>query len=225
METNNFEIASDFNLLTPAMFEDITRAIRLAYDHANETHTPEYGDDKHTYGTTVWRYVTKKIKTELSYHLDILRVSEKNNRLKVQIGNLNIGFNKVGHTGKEDINKSFPNNMNNVYEMALDQESQLSFFDMEVTEEKVETEITELKNIIIAHMGNSEDGLCALYLCFPIYDKEEKIVKWARTMKIWDIDSPTPSEPLNDVELAPIEELETTVLTLKDLQEGVSLND
>lgn len=225
METNNFEIAADIELLTPAILEDITRAVKLAYDHTNETHTHEYGDDKFSYGTTLWRYVSKEIKSGLSYHLDTLRISEKNNRLKIQIGNLSIGFNKIGYSGKEDINKSFPNNMNNVFEMATNQESQLSFFDMELEEEKVEAEVTKLKNIIIGHMGNSEDGLCALYLCFPILEKEEKIVKWAHTIKIWDLDSPEASEPPKDVELAPVEELETTVLTLKELQEGASLDD
>lgn len=231
MKNLNFELPSNFNeLFNSDIIESIIDSLKQAYNDADESFIDGFGDDKFTFGNKIWRYSVYQLKQRFQNKIDYIQVSERSNRFRMQIGNFNVGVNKIGHTGKEDINESFPNNTKNIEAMAVDQFSQLSFFDLQFDDnvEKVEFENIALNNLIIGHMGNIDVGLCAVYFCFPILDNEEKIVKWAHTIRIWDIYSDQQFETQHEVHpshtLSPEEIVESPILTLKTEAEGITIN-
>lgn len=231
MKNLNFELPSNFNeLFNSDIIEAIIDSLKQAYNDADESFVDGFGDDKFTFGNKIWRYSVYQLKQHFQNKIDSVHIRERSNRFRMQIGNFNVGVNKIGYTGKEDINESFPNNTKNIEAMAIDQFSQLSFFDFQLSEnqEVIEYENIALNNLIIGHMGNIDDGLCAIYFCFPILDKEEKIVKWAHTIKVWDINSDHQYEKQHEVNtshiIPPEEIVESPVLTLKSETEGITIN-
>lgn len=197
--------------------------LQKAYDNACGDHVPSHGADGSVFGTMIWRYNSKETRANFKGH-DLVKVVEKNNRLRVYVGDYKVGFAKVGTTGREDIENLFPGNLSNVFDLASSQESQLSFFE----HAGLEAETIKLRSLMIIHQGNTEDGLRTVHACFPIYknaEAEDRIIKWAHIEKIWDIedyvsaDAQTYTEP---VEKAPVEKVQPPILKLKEELQQVS---
>lgn len=215
MITNNYDLGPKFKeVFSEERMSPFIEAIRNAYDNACESLSPEFGDDKFTFGNKVWRFAAYEIK-KAAKQGNFFKVTEPNNRLKIvsPIGDYTLGVNKIGHTGKEEIDESFPNNMSNVVRMAELQPTQLSLFQ----EENVELESLLLRNVILGHMGNAEDGLCTIYICMPVLDEKENFIRWGYTQKIWDRDIDGVRDINTESDYTPVPEISVArpILVLK----------
>lgn len=218
MESTQFDLGPNYeNHLNAEVKKMICDNLRNAYDNACGDHEPANGADGAVFGSMVWRYNSKETKTKFKGH-EIVKVIEKNNRLRVYVGDYKVGFAKVGTNGREDIENLFPGNMNNVFELANSQDSQLTFFE----HAGLEAEKVNLRSLMIIHQGNTQDGLCTVHACFPVFkdaEKEDKIVRWAYIEKIYDINDHDSDETFisnESNEKAPIEKVQPPVLKLKD---------
>ena len=69
--------------------------------------------------------------------------------------------------------------------------------------EEVGPDLKKARRLVVAHMGNHEDGLCAVYLCIGKTADEEHIKEWAYTYCLWKRDAaavqPTDDAPPKDL--------------------------
>src|ERR1022692_2397441 len=87
---------------------------------------------------------------------------------------------KVGRRVSDDIETSFPKARGaaNMMEMQLVLPGVLAA--------PTAKEVNSATKIVIAHMGNHEDGLCAVYLCLAAGEAEDETIRrWAHTECVW----------------------------------------
>ena len=92
---------------------------------------------------------------------------------RFKLGEFILACHRVGWTEEDDITTHFPNNGGAILEM-VPQEYLPGF----------KPEVSQLRNLVLAHMGNPDDGLCAAYLCFPIEAGGAHITRWAYTHEL-----------------------------------------
>jgi hypothetical protein len=82
--------------------------------------------------------------------------------------------------------------------------------------------VDALRYVIVAHLGNPTDGLCALYLCIPIQTEGGRIVRWGYAEQLYvaargagvpgEPSDPRPAEEFVPPVDAPAEEPEAEVV-------------
>lgn len=72
----------------------------------------------------------------------------------------------------------------------------------------------DVLNLVLAHLGNHEDGACAIYLCVPISEDNGRITQWEHTHLLWKRGGDDPSGLLVE-DLFPEAPIEPATVTLK----------
>ncbi len=159
----------------------IVKAVKYTYDIVQEGHRPDLGFDAHTYGYSVYRVGTyqlgeycKRSKGKLA------RVQELKSLFRCKAADYMLGFYKVGSSGDANIWESFPTSENGA--VSVNTEGQLILGGLE---DAMADQVDELRYVIVAHLGNPSDGLCAVYLCIPIQTEGGKIKRWGYVEAIY----------------------------------------
>jgi hypothetical protein len=171
----------------PVLFDEIlgqvpirsglVEALGCAYDTAAELHDPVRGSNEITFGVGLYNYAVfelSKLDRETSLAMQVIaRIP-----FRVQVGQVfNLGCHRVGRSGKESIWSAFPDNAGAAATL-IEQQPYLPA-------EGFGPDTRNAKNLILAHMGNPEDGLCAVYLCVPTREENGRIREWGFADLLW----------------------------------------
>ncbi len=104
-------------------------------------------------------------------------IKTRNPKFRLQAGDFEVGCYRVGRAVADDIWTSFPDNDDAAPAMVEEQLWLPGFED--------EAGVKRARKLVLAHLGNSEDGLGAVYLCVPSRIDKDRIAGWALAHPIW----------------------------------------
>ncbi len=161
----------------------IVRAIRAAYDEAEEVYAPDRGRGDHLHGLAVYHVASFNMRNEFE-GFPGARFESRGRGPELVLGPYRLRWNKVGRGNDgESIRGSFPRSSRAAAFMA--RENQLQLFDeAEFEHDGFAT------NWIIAHLGNPRDHLVAVYLASPIETNGDRVTGWREIIPVWSVADP-----------------------------------
>lgn len=181
-------------------------AVDRAYDAVAETHQTHPGYNKRTFGFNVYEVGVHELSAVADENSDRLQVQWSGQTFRLLAGSYEIAYHKVGDSADDDIRFKFPNNDGAVTSMVLT--PFLPGF---------APDLSQASKLVLAHMGNPQDGLSALYLCIPVgHGANGKINEWGFTYEILRrkddaaiAASPAasdlaPDEPIEELDVTPV---------------------
>jgi hypothetical protein len=191
----------------------IVEKIRQAYEVNYDNYDPSIGHDAMTFGLMVYKSKVHFLSQLEEEHKDI-KVLSRHPYFSMKVKNYRVSTYCAGHSDECDIQTAFPLNRTRASIITIHNEKQLRFPFVD-HEEPDDSQCTE---VIIADIGNHENGLMRLFLGIPIKaDDDGRIMRWGTTLPLWEdgrLPLPTPS-PSNR-ELPPVEEVHPPLVTLRD---------
>lgn len=178
------EVREDF---TPEVREQLVQTFSQGYENVADYHNPGIGHNSATFGFCVY-HCCKFEFAKIASLPDSTVTIFKENPFFLKIGKSLAGFYKVGYSSNDNIWDSFPKNTHGAL--------QLVDYDLTNTylpgfEKKVELR----HNIILSHLGNPEEGLCALYICIPSRVENGHIREWGYADLLWKREAGTIVKP------------------------------
>lgn len=190
-----------------SLCQALVAALDEAYQEVGSFHRPERGWNNFTFGTGVW--------TIAMFHLQELAKGGKwefveevdNHRVTFLKDGLHLSCYKVGSSAEEDIFSSFPNNQNAAKRLVQNNRQYDLFGESYRDGAPVD--------LVLAHLGNPERGLEAVYLCVPsAVGTDERICEWAYAQLLWRRDARAALEPAAEALAAEVT-IERPVIRLK----------
>jgi hypothetical protein len=168
---------------TTDITDPLVRIYQRAYESNSECYDPLIGHDKMVFGLMIHKSA-KHFISQLAFDHYWLGIVEFNPRFVFRIKDFLISTYRVGDSIAKDIANSFPSNHGGAAQLTQANQRQLSlsFMDNGVAV----ADDSSCKNLILAHMGNPNDGLCRLFLGVPsALDEKQQISEWSSTFEIW----------------------------------------
>jgi hypothetical protein len=138
------------------------------------------------------------------------RVIELNNARFLAVGDFKVAIHKLGHHVADDIHSSFPEGSPTQRSYAQRNANQLTLFESAPEAPLPEDRAFALRDLVVGHFGNLEDGLAKWYLGAPTYDDDGR-PHWA-----WLAPQPTASSrPAPQVDVTPYSEREPAAVEVK----------
>lgn len=197
-----------FNTFTDEVCEPLVDAMRAAYDSASESdHSLEgKGSCEQLFGTTVYYCGKQELLTLVHTSRGAIRLHSEHPMFRLDIGDYVIGFYRVGRTADEDINHCFPKNKNGgakqLAELEEAGQTRFQFPDPETGP----GDLSSRRNLVLAHLGNKEEGLTAIYLAIPVRHEKGRIAEWGFTHQLWRQEMPASIPKTSPTaEIVPIE--------------------
>lgn len=156
--------------------DDIVKALDVAYNDAAERYEPAVGSNALTFGVDVYNFSWHRLRALPSRHPS-LTATKDNNADRLHVGEYLVCSHKVGTSADADIRRSLPKN-DGATTMMIEQQY------LPGMEPKPE-DFADKRRYVLAHLGNPDDGLGAVYLCIPAGRFGEKIEAWAYARLIW----------------------------------------
>lgn len=159
-------------------------ALDEAYQEVGAFHRPERGWNSFTFGTGVWTIALFQLQ-ELARDGDWELVEETDHhRVTFVRDGLHLSCYKVGSAAEENILSSFPNNQNAAKRLVRNNQQFDLFGDGRLDDDPID--------LVLAHLGNPERGLEAVYLCVPsATGADDRICEWAYARLLWRRDART----------------------------------
>jgi hypothetical protein len=134
------------------------------------------------------------------------RIVEVTNARYLAVADFKVAIHKLGHDVADDIHSSFPEGSPTQRSYAQRNSNQLSLFESAPEAPLPEERAFELRDLIVGHFGNAEEGLAKWYLGAPTYD-EQGHPRWAWVMgqPVVGIETARPVIPYSEQPSAPIE--------------------
>src|ERR1700690_277069 len=151
-------------------------ALDRAYETACEHFVPSLGSNETTFGFNLYHHAAHEL-AAAAKSLEGVKVVSRNPRFRMMSGSYEMACHRVGQSAKEDISVSFPNNEGAACTMV---ESPLW---LPAISRGRSLELA--RKVVIAHLGNAEDGLAAVYLCIPGATEKDRISEWAYSRLLW----------------------------------------
>jgi hypothetical protein len=140
-----------------------------------------------------------------------LDIIQANPRFLFRVNDFVISSYRVGDGLDVEIANAFPANNGGAPMLALANQQQMSFEFMK-DGTKVADDIN-CRNLILAHRGNANVGLCDLFWGVPsLVDAKLRIIEWSSTFEIWRRDSSSTGIPPNQGTPPPRPPIERTAL-------------
>lgn len=167
-------------VFTSELKREILAAAMRAYRIVQEDQRPNVGYNSQTFGHCVYHVGCYQLGEVCKLSPgQLTRMEELGNLARFQSGDYTLGFYKVGKSAHENIWECFPTSENG----ANDGHPILPGLEDELLDQ-----VDALRYVVVAHLGNPEDGLCALYLCIPIEKSGGKIRRWGYAEPIYIAD-------------------------------------
>lgn len=182
---NEAEFQQEFDeAFDPETIEAVIEALSTSYRTAQDLHDPARGSNNSTFGIGVYHYSIFELQKVADASEKRIVTSSVSNTFRLHKGKFDIACHKVGDNENEDILRSFPQNYKPKPEPVIDP-NQLAIEFLEDLEAQATAEDQNVSSdLVLAHMGNPELGLCAVYLCRPRYISDDEI-EWDRTYLLW----------------------------------------
>ena len=160
---------------TPETLEIITGALERAYETACEHYEPDRGNNTKTFGYELYHAAVHELAGEVQQDDTPLALISRDPTFRLRVGAFECACHRVGADASDDIWSSFPDNEGAACRMA---EEQLWIPGME-------PDIEAARKVVIAHLGNPEEGIQAIYLCIPSRTEKKRIVEWGLVCPVW----------------------------------------
>lgn len=157
----------------------LLEALGNAYETARDAYMPERGSNESTFGFGVYHHVVHEL-SQLTPHLANVQIISRQPSFRMTVGGYELCCHRVGRSETDSIWSSFPNPESAAHSM-IEEQLWLPGVQRDVG-------IGLAKRLVLAHMGNSEEGLRAAYLCVPSKANGSRIVAWASAQTLWRAD-------------------------------------
>ncbi len=222
----------------PATIEVLVRSLRRAYGTACEHHEPGRGGNEATFGYGLYHYavhelcleadraseeVTKEVTSKqvtknvthrgvtscITFGKVTIRVTSKQPLFRLQIGPYEVACHRVGLSERESIWTAFPKNEGAALSM-MEEQFRMPLFGFGGV-----GGVESARKLILAHLGNADEGMRAVYLCIPGKTEAGRITGWLFARPIYRADEKTIAAPSTKQVLLPEVVVEEPVVTLK----------
>jgi|GEM_PF-1516653 len=181
-------------------------ALNRAYLAACEKHDPHEGSNEQTFGYSIYHFAVFRLLQLARSEASRLRVLSVTPSFRFGVDDFEVACHRVGSSEHQSIWESFPNGENAAHTML---EESLWLPGMGPSRA-----LDDARKLVLAHLGNHEDGLRALYLCAPGKTKGTEITQWAFAEPLFVAGAITVAA--NDAtDLVPIEETAEVVVKRK----------
>ncbi len=204
---------------TPEVTEPLVSLFQRSYRSNADYFDPFIGHDEMVYGLMVHKSVKHFIieRAEKEGNIEVL---QRHPRFLFMIGDYTLSPYRVGETLDVDPSDAFPRNRNGAWMLAEANQRQMCFAFM--NDGSLVRDDTNCSCLILAHIGNVEEGLQLLYLGVPAtFDDKNRITSWSTIHEIWKRDDsastvlPATGAPLPK---APVEKVSPPTLSLKNVK-------
>jgi hypothetical protein len=151
----------------------MVRALRRAYENACEFHDPAVGSNEQTFGFQLYFFAKHRLEEEANDSNGLLRIASTMPIFRLAAGEYELACHRVGRSAGENIWTSFPKNEGAAASMAMDQYLP-----------GLAPDLRQAKKVVLAHLGNPEDGYGKSYLCIPTREADGKIVEWGYAQEL-----------------------------------------
>lgn len=195
--------------------ENVTRtfvsAVQRAYETAREHHDPDRGSNEATFGFQLYHFNVHELSRCGDEPDPVLSVKSKNPTFRITVGDYELCCHRVGRNATDDIWRSTPSNEGAACTMVEEQ--------LWLANVPKRVGIEQARKLVIAHLGNAEDGLGAIYLCVPGKVRNDRVVEWAYAHQIWGVAEGFVPPVTASKDVAPDEVIEEAQLRRKPKKE------
>lgn len=161
-------------VVTDELKSGLVEVFKKSYRIVQDCHDESLGFDAHTFGYNVYRIAGFQIQEYCRRtNAPLQRADELKSIYRFRDGDYTLAFYKVGRSADENIWECFPSSENGANPMTDEAYPMLKGIETSMLDD-----IAQLRYAVIAHLGNSADGLCAVYLCIPVNVEDGKIKRW-----------------------------------------------
>lgn len=200
----------------------LAEALTEAYEITDERYAPQYGHDAMTFGLMLYKskvYFLNKLAEQYEW----IRIINHGACFRFEINGYTLATHRIGDSVNEDVAGLFPGNKTAAPRLAANNKKQLAlpFPEDVILDGTNEHDDSGCRNLILADIGNPEDGFCRLYLNVPIdVSPDGRVGKWGTTHLIWSSDEMLGrARGLGDADRAPEETVVPPTITLKEAVE------
>lgn len=202
-----------FTTFTPAVSALLVAALRRAYDTTCEHHVPDDGSTEQMFGFNLYGFAVHQLVHSAESSDGLIEVKSRQPTFRLAANGYEIACHRVGHQASEDILTCFPKNEGAVHKM----------HEVQLWLPQVDLQLEKARKLVLAHLGNDQDGFEAAYLCFPGSTAKQRITSWAHAHPLWVKDqnvSPTSAAASDRVPEERIEEATPRRRSKKDVGGG-----
>lgn len=153
-------------------------ALLAAYTTACDNWKPDEGSISQTFGYDAWAFGNFRLR-ELADDATLGFVPEiHEGRFTLRKDGLFLSSYKAGSSRDADIWRSFPKNQHAAPQLARNNSQLDIFLDGDPSPDAP-------VDLVLAHLGNPERGLEAVYLCVPTAVENERISEWGFAQRLW----------------------------------------
>lgn len=181
----------------PEIVDALIEALSKAYLTAQDLYDATRGSNNSTFGTGVYHHAVFELQKVAEDSENCIVTSLIANTFRMERGHFVIACHKVGEYETDNILSSFPQN----YKPKHDADFNPNQLAIEFKEfEPIDEEQSVSSELVLAHMGNPEQGLCAIYLCRPRYSADNEI-EWDYTRLLWTKSAATAAAPVRTYDI------------------------
>jgi hypothetical protein len=192
-----------------AATDRLVRCLRRAYGTACEHHVPESGSNEVTFGINLYFHAVHEICEEARREPDLLDVTSRQPIFRFRSGPFELACHRVGLSERESIWTSFPKNEGAACLMV---EEQLWLPGIDLAPR---FDLGSARKLILAHLGNADEGMRAVYLCIPGRTEGGRITGWVFARPLFRADEAARERPAARPALLPEVTVEAPVVTRK----------
>ena len=174
---------------TPSVVDAMLGAVHRGYESASDLHDPARGSEEANFGLGVYSCTKHELALLATPSGAPWRVTHRTPQFRLSAGGIAVASYRVGRNERQNINTSFPNPGRNGApsagreEWLVNESAQLPLFP------EAEQSTQDPTRLVLCHMGNSDDGFCAAYLCAPRRMKgRRQIIGWGLVHQLWKRD-------------------------------------
>ena len=191
----------------------LVEKIQQAYDENYDCYNPFIGHDTMTFGLMVYKSKVHFL-SQLEEEFDTIKVLSRHPYFSLKLNDYKISTYSAGHSDEDDIETAFPLNKTRASIITTQNERQLRlpFPGYEDPDD------SQCREVILADIGNHENGLMKLFLGIPIKtDGDGRIIQWGTTVSLWEDGGLTlPTSLPSPNNLPPVEDVKPPRPTLKN---------
>jgi len=194
----------------PATVERLVRGLHRAYQTACEHHEPERGGNESTFGFSLYHYAVHELCREVARAPDdvAVEITSRHPLFRLQVGAFELACHRVGLSERENIWSAFPKNEGAACLM-VERQFWLPGFEPEIG-------LAHARKLVLAHLGNADEGMRAVYLCIPSKtDSHGRIAGWGLAWPLFRADDKAGVRPAAKPALLPEVVVEAPIVTRK----------
>jgi hypothetical protein len=151
-----------------------------SYNANYDCYDPSIGHDLMTFGLMIYKskvFFLSKLEDETKG----IKLLQKQPYFRLRIGSYTLSTYSAGRSSNMDIEVSFPFNKTRASVITERNQQQLKLFPDD------EIDDSNCREVILADIGNPEDGISKVFLGVPIAkDEDGRITRWGTTMLLWE---------------------------------------